>query len=64
MTKRVLIAAYPEFAEFQILPFLYLLRDHVDVITAGPDRDVLRTECGLNVVDVAKRAAYLRGKPS
>jgi len=50
MTKRVLIAAHTGFAEFQILPCLQLLREHVDVITAGPDRNAVHTECGLNVV--------------
>lgn len=49
----VLLAAYADFAEFQILPCLYLLRERATVVTAGPDRNPLRSECGLTVVPQA-----------
>lgn len=46
----VLVAAHTGFAEFQILPCLALLRGHVRVVTAGPTRGPIATECGLRVV--------------
>jgi 4-methyl-5(b-hydroxyethyl)-thiazole monophosphate biosynthesis len=46
----VLVAAYPSFAEFQVTPALYVLRDHIEVTVAGPDRSPLRSECGLRVL--------------
>jgi|SoiMethySBSTD1v2_1073268.scaffolds.fasta_scaffold2594332_2 hypothetical protein len=35
---QVLVAAFPGFAEFQILPCLFLLAKHATVVVAGPDR--------------------------
>lgn len=47
---QVLVAGHPGFADFQVLPCLYLLRNHATVTVAGSDRRPVLTECGLSVV--------------
>lgn len=48
--RPVLVVVYPNFADFQLLPCLFLLRDHALITTAGAYRSPVKSECELTTL--------------